>query len=221
MKKPFFLLCVITIISLFHYQLLAQQPEEKTASTQKQGTPKKNAFGIDYGVGSMSFKGINVALDDHNIFIYEVPKPYQYPVFALGVRYMHHFNPYIGADFFKFNFNCPFTAIRDKYLMNFQFMTGIRGNTPTFFKTMSGFCAARFGYGLQLTSFRRGHGFAFETEVGLNITPSFFVAFSYNLLHRYVDLWYGYVSGPQWNDVYLGTTAVNFNTCSLRIGVNL
>jgi len=218
MKKTFFLLIVITIISLFHYQLFAQQPKEKTTSTQKQGTPKKNAFGFDIGIGSLCFKEQIIRDDAFSIDYFDVA--YNYPVFAVGIRYMHHFNPYIGADFFKFNLNCPVTIMRDRNLMNVQLMTGIRGNTPTFFKTMSGFGVARLGYGLQLSEPQFGHGFAFEAEAGLNMTQTFFIAFSYNLLSRFKVLQYGYISESEWKYGYMGTAAVYLNTYTLRIGFN-
>ena len=70
----------------------------------------------------------------------------------------------------------------------FQFLVGVRGNTPTFFKCMSGYAVFRLGYGIGnakygyvdeyydsktgLSSYNKGYrkyghnGFCFETELG-------------------------------------------------------
>jgi hypothetical protein len=194
-----------------NFRPVAEYYKEKTTTKPKTVSPKKQTFGVDFGIGSLNIKDIYV-FDQYLLEFRE-----SYPVFAVGLRYTNNFNPYIGADILKINLNCPFRAVRDRDKMNLQFMTGIRGNTPIFLRTLSGFVVARMGYGLHLSEYELGHGIAFEAEVGLNITRSFFIGFSYNLLSRFVDI-YQYAG---WHQQYIGSTTLNFNTYSLRIGFNL
>jgi hypothetical protein len=202
MKKKIFLITVITVALLSHYQIFAQDDYPQ----------KKNAFGVDFGIGSSLTK---------NFHPYNLQAS---PIFAVGVRYMHFFNPYIGVDFLKVNFNCPFRVQRNQEFMSFQTMIGIRGNTPIFQKSMSGYAAARMGYGfssmgveLYLQKNRNVHGIAFETEAGLNFSKTFFIAFSYNLMAAFVDESYKPYPGP----FYIAyTTTVYLNTYALRFGFN-
>jgi len=207
MKKIIYVFVLIAAILFSHSQTFAQEANAFPNST----------FGIDIGVGSMMFKeqippGF---LSDRIIDI-----KHNAPVFAVGFRYLYRFNPYIGADFLKVNFICPFRAQRDDYLMTFQFLTGIRGNTPTFFKSMSGFAAVRMGYSLKLIE-PIMHGFALETEIGLNLTRMFFIAFSYNLTSLFVDNFIYYYDKFGYLLYYSEySTSVNLNTYALRIGFN-
>ena len=218
MKKNFFLLAIMAVVSLFNYQTFAQQTEQnKEQNTTKQfvNPQKTDALGWDFGIGALENKSIL-----YSGYGAPISLKYSTPVFAIGARYMHFFNPYIGADVLKVNFICPFRAEAEKDLMNFQFMTGIRGNTPTFLKSMSGYAAARMGYGFHFTD-EFIHGIAFETEVGLNFNRIFFVAFSYNLMKVFNS---GYLnfSGPDGYGmlpVYYSTT-INLNTYALRFGFN-
>jgi len=202
MKKIFCLLALIGVILFFQSYVIAQShsvtgDSEKNSLKSLKCVPR-NGFGLDLGVGSTR---INTNTLSRN-----------FPSFALGARYMHHFNHYLGADFLKISFNCPFRAQREYVLMNFEFMTGIRGNSPTFYKCMSVYGAVRLGYGLR---FLEGfdHGIAFETELGLNLTRTIFIAFSYNLLSLFVEHDY-----PNYD--YLTSGNINFNTYALRIGFN-
>jgi hypothetical protein len=116
--------------------------------------------------------------------------PTSYFASALGIRVMHHFNPYFGIDFLKINW---ITDVLDSksdnnWLMRLQIMPGIRGNSPVFFKCMSVYSAFRLGYGMtfvpHVSHFK---GLCLETELGLNLTPTVFAGFAYNY-HQYFGL---------------------------------
>ena len=215
MKKQIYLFAIVITILSFHYQSFAQQIE--TSATSKTGIHKTDAFGLDLGVGALLFK------DQIYNYNYSYTQKRGYPVFAIGIRYTHLFNPYIGADVIKVNLNCPFRAKREQGFINMQLMTGIRGITPVFLKTMSGYAVVRMGYGLRFPvkddeNDKFEHGIAFETELGLNITRNVFIGFSYNLLSLFIDV---NTSDPYWHEPqYLYSENVNFNTYALRIGFN-
>ena len=181
---------------------------EQNKSKSKK-TSGKGAIGYDLGIG---------AIINKNAFFYQgdfIKQTYSSPSFALGVRYMQHIKPYFDADFIKINFNCPFRVIQDKNLINIQLMTGIRGYTPNFLNKMSGYAAARLGYGaLLLDKFKSG--FALETELGLKIIPSIFIAFSYNLNCIFIET---EIPDDPWgfNTLQVMMTR-NIHMLSLRIG---
>jgi len=128
-------------------------------------------------------------------------------IFALGPRFTYHFNPYFGADF-KINTNFGLFSREDNpsmnFFYNFQFMAGIRGNTPAFYRCMSGYAAARFGYGVGSVNFNYleetvtrdekyiynenvykknsiMNGIALEVEGGLNLTRNIFAGFVFSM----------------------------------------
>jgi hypothetical protein len=199
MKKTYYLFLLIGIILLFPFCAMAQPQSGEEPSLKLKKCYTKNGLGLDLGIGTTSM-GTNVYGYGSYLF--------QYPTFAVGFRFVHHFNPYLGMDFLKINFHSPFRAVRLSDFMNFQFMTGVRGNTPAFFRCMSGYGVARLGYGLRFVN-GYSHGVAFETELGLNITRYSFIAFSYNLLSLFVE---DYPSPSH--------TSVLLHTCQLRIGFN-
>ena len=175
---------------------------EKTTVEKPQCVPG-NAFGLDLGIGAKS------------LYQYEDYGYYQeigfkgIPTFDLGFRFVHHFLPYFGVDFFKFNnkfsykngFEINYVDIDMEYVgYNAQLMTGVRGNSPAFAGCLSAYGAFRAGYGVNLDFFLGvpnyddsyygyysekdftflGYGFCFELEVGFNITRNLFVAYTYN-----------------------------------------
>ena len=178
------------------------QSGKEELSLKSKNCYTQTGIGIDLGVGTTAISMNEYGYRYGNYI-------FQYPTFAAGFRLVHHFNPYLGMDFLKINFHSPFRAVRMSDFMNFQFMTGIRGNTPTFFKCMSGYGVARLGYGLRFVN-GYNHGVAFETELGLNLTRYSFIAFSYNLLSLFVE---DYPSRS--------LTSVLLHTYQLRIGFNL
>jgi len=158
-------------------------PDRNISSSKRQNVincAKKTAFGLDIGIG-----GVKETFSS-----------------ALGIRVMHHFNPYFGVDFFKINWltDVPING-SNAWRMKLQIMPGVRGNSPTFFKCMSAYAAFRLGYGMLVgsapiykilagstTDFE---GLCLETELGLNVTRTIFVGFSYNY-HLFFGDYLGY-----------------------------
>jgi len=237
MNNRFFFLTLIAIFYIFHYQIFAQEWEYSSFISElkknvhqnediqnEEKLPKKDVFGLDLGIGSIITK--TRVSDDFN---YPYVLKESSPVFAVGFRYMHRYNSYISADFIKVNLICPFRMNRELPIMNVQAMIGIRGNTPVFFKTMSGYAAVRMGYGLHFieeteSDFILGnfqHSFAFESELGFHITRTFFLAFSYNLNAVFVDgifNFYDPYSPPPYERTY--STTLLKNIVALRVGFN-
>jgi hypothetical protein len=157
---------------------------------------KKLAFGLDLGLGG-SFLSMN-GLRSITFF---AP--------GLGFRLMHHFNPYIGLDCFKFNWITDIaTTAKDKngnipYTIRLQLMPGIRGNTPAFYKCMSGYAAFRLGWGVDVGD-PHFEGLCLETEIGMNFSRTVFAGFAYNY-HKYFGYGYGFA----------------VHTLSFRIGFNI
>ena len=114
----------------------------------------KNAFGIDIGIGSVEGYRTNMMM------------------FSAGIRYLHHFGSYFGMDFLKINYQ--FVDFDEH---NMQFMSGIRLNSPTFYRCMSGYGSIRFGWG---GLFDFDSGFCYEVEIGFNLTRSIFLGYSFN-----------------------------------------
>jgi hypothetical protein len=165
----------------------------------------KNAFGLDLGAGQVR---VSMLAD-----IYM-------PTFEIGMRYLHHFTPYIGMDFIKFNSKFSFKKEiqsnrlfepdkSDYFSANTQWMLGLRGNTATFYKCMSGYWAVRVGFGVVYESFvseeynhdiwtisksgenTLGVGLCMEYETGFNITRELFIGYACNLqLGNYGTLYY-------------------------------
>ena len=161
--------------------------------------PKK-AFGLDLGVGVVKNGGIDAVV---------------MPTFEVGMRYSYHFTPFIGIDFIKFNSKFRFKkeidgdffdpAKRKYFSANTQWMLGLRGNTATFYKCMSGYWAARVGFGIIYESFEYkdatinvkdalgvGFGVCMEFEMGFNITRELFIGYACNgQINDYGTLYYG------------------------------
>ena len=177
--------------------------ETNASSSKRQSVTncaKKTALGLDIGLGGSFYTILN-------------EKSTSSFAPALGIRVMHHFNPYFGVDFLKINWITDlFTSgLDDGWTMRLQIMPGIRGNSPTFFKCMSVYSAFRLGYGMDfrlLTVSGASHfeGLALETELGLNITPTVFAGFAYNY-HKY------FVKGVD--------SKLAMHTLSFRLGFNL
>jgi hypothetical protein len=136
---------------------------------------KKRAFGLDAGIGSMVEEGL-----DENL-----------SAIGVGIRAMRNFNSYFGIDYIKFN---NIFAVGDidginYFSYNAQLMTGVRGYSPAFYKCMSAYAAVRLGYGALYSKASYegesasgfGHGVCSEFEIGVNLTRTVFVGFSYNL----------------------------------------
>ena len=175
---------------------------KNTSSSKRQSVTncaKNTAFGLDIGLGGSFYT------------IYKEKSTSSFAP-ALGIRVMHHFNPYFGIDFLKINWitNLFTSGLDDGWTMRLQIMPGIRGNSPAFFKCMSGYAAFRLGYGMDfrvLTVNGASHfeGLCLETELGLNLTSTVFAGFAYNC-HKY------FVSGSD--------SKLAMHTFSFRLGFN-
>jgi len=174
-----------------------------TSSSKRQSVAncaKNTAFGLDIGIGGSFYAEYSEKL----------------PTFfapALGIRVMHHFNPYFGIDFLKINWITDVwpRVLDNRWTMRLQIMSGIRGNSPAFFKCMSVYSAFRLGYGidfrlLTLKGVSHFEGLSLETELGLNLSPTVFAGFAYNY-HKY------FVKGVD--------SKVAMHTLSFRLGFNL
>jgi len=149
--------------------------ETNSSSSKRQSVTncaKNTAFGLDIGLGGSFYKSGK----EKDITLLTT---------ALGIRVMHHFNPYFGVDFSKINWITDVLTYRHNtaWKMRLQIMSGIRGNTPVFSKCMSGYAAFRLGYGMDFGE-SNFEGLCLETEAGLNLTRTVFVGFAYNY-HKY------------------------------------
>jgi len=140
-----------------------------------------------------------------------------YHSFAAGIRIMHHFKTRFGIDFVKMNLSSPFNELDYPKLMNLQFLTGVRLYSRNFYKCMNVYGALRLGYGFHFVN-TSSHGLVVETEVGINLNRTFYLALSYNLLSSFnKEKKQGYGNYYYYEDVIVATT---YNTCALRIGFN-
>ena len=173
--------------------------QSQTKQKSSQNCAKNIAFGLDIGLGG-SFASIT-GINNYRSLPFFAP--------ALGIRVMHHFNPYFGVDFIKINWITDVLTANSYYSytpwqMRIQIMPGVRGNSPTFFKCMSVYTAFRLGYGMHVAGGFNFQGLCLETELGLNLTRTIFAGFTYNY-HKYY--------GPD-----LG---LNMHTLSFRLGINI
>jgi len=207
MKKIVLLRAIVLVFVCLGYGHLCLGQD--TTEVKWKPCAPRNAFGLDLGVGQ-------ALMDMFPTFSISMP------TFEIGMRYAHHFTPYIGMDFIKFNlkFNFKKERYNDGYLFepdksdyfsaNTQWMLGVRGNTATFYKCMSGYWAVRAGFGIVYESFvseeykdnywtipkkvenRLGVGWCMEFETGFNITRELFVGYVLsNQLGNYGTLYYG------------------------------
>ena len=166
---------------------------KNTSPSKRESDPncvKNTAFGLDIGLGGSFFT------------MYNDKAPSLFAS-SVGIRAMHHFNPYFGIDFLKMNWITD--VLKDEWAMRLQFMSGIRGNSPTFFECMSVYSAFRLGYGMTFGLLTHYEGLCLETELGLNLTPTVFAGFAYNY-HGY------FVKGED--------SKLAMHTLSFRLGFN-
>ena len=185
MKK---IVIVTILVFLCSFYAIGQRKVDRTTSqnTTVVGTTKdkptgctvKNAFGLDLGIGGGFGYRVNSSYDSRYHYTNYRLDSYRSASLAVGFRYMHNFLPYFGADFIKVNLLGDFVG----WSVRQQWMSGIRGYTPTFGKCMSGYAVFRAGYGLEFLNgnLLDNSGFCLETEVGLNFSRKFFMGFSYN-----------------------------------------
>jgi hypothetical protein len=139
----------------------------KATSKNKSGIEyKKNAFGLDIGVGGLIVNDMGYKHGGYGT--------------TLGFRYLHNFSPYFGVDFISYY---PIFTTRD---VLHQFMVGVRGYAPRFGTKMN-----KCFYG----SFKIGGGFitnyypefldwggvSIAPEIGIHISNTFFMGLAYNV----------------------------------------
>jgi len=173
-------------------------PETKISLSKRQNVTdcaKKTAFGLDIGIGGGKSSEIFSS--------------------SLGIRVMHHYNPYFGIDFFKINWITDVAVYNGLWTMKLQLMSGFRVNSPAFYKCMSVYGAFRLGYGMHVATGYYGgllkgvtdfKGLCLETELGVNITSAFFVGFSYNYHKGFGD----YFSDSPWQHTFSTRFGFNF-----------
>jgi len=158
---------------------------------------KNTAFGLDIGIGGGK---------ESKVFSS-----------ALGIRVMHHFSPYFGIDFFKINWitDVGIDGVINPWTMKLQLMPGVRGNSPAFYKCMSVYGAFRLGYGMHVaTGYSSGllkgvtdfKGLCLETELGINLTSTIFVGFSYNYHNGFGN----YFKSSPWQHTFSTRFGFNF-----------
>ena len=196
MKKLFFTVMLLILCSLCVFGHGNLRGEWK----QQSQCVKKSAFGLDFGVGTA--KGIYLPFTTIDNFVFkEYAASSKFVAFALAPRFTYSPISYLGIDFIKLNGCFGLHSPSSNYSYNVQFMTGVRGNTPAFFKCMSGYAAVRLGYGIgsakyehteivykekgyctsTITKNAKLNGFCLDAELGLNITPTILVGFIYNM----------------------------------------
>jgi len=123
---------------------------------------KKNAFGMDLGIGTR-----NTYYGDGGRAIFDV-----------GIRWIHNFSPYIGLEIVNLRFKGDVKGDSiNKGLL--QAMSGLRVYTSNFTKNMKGYASIKIGYSYQLGTYPGGQ-FTFETEAGVYLTKNLFTGFVYN-----------------------------------------
>jgi hypothetical protein len=229
MKKLFFTISLLMVSSLCAFGHGYLYGEWQRTKTQAQCV-KKKAFGLDFGVGTA--KGIYLHTStskEHNV-VKEYANSSTFVAFAFAPRFTYSPIPYLGIDIIKLNGNFGLRSSISNYSYNVQFLTGVRGNTPAFFKCMSGYAAVRLGYGIGSTKYEHTeiiyknagyctistakeaklNGFCLETELGLNITPTILVGFTYNM-QTAPNIPEAIIAAPSRNQQHIFAFLVGFN----------
>ena len=245
MKKLFLTVALLSLCSLcaFGQSLPWEGKSGKAKGETQNQCVKKNVFGLDLGIGAGNCPSRNyqtIREYDGRISYEKYDVASGAAAFTVAPRFTSHFTPYIGADFIKINGTFGLIGKGENYY-NIQFLTGIRGCSPAFYKCLSVYATFRMGYGIGSAKFsheyidysipnftpndvaftyrkRPVNGFCLETELGFNITQTFFVGCSYNfqMFQRFhhID---EFTNGEKW----LGDFAANkMHTVALRVGFN-
>lgn len=153
--KKFLLLVLVAFISS---TMSAQLVTSTTVSKTKKVSGNSGMF-MEVGIGTLGadWEGDGIALD-------------------LGFGYRKGFSEYVAWDIFKIKAVAEVANLSES--LTPQIMTGIRGTTPVLFGNMTAFGSFSAGYGHNI-DFEAG-GFAYEAQIGLNITPKLYVALVYD-----------------------------------------
>ena len=136
------------------------QAPVKEKTTLKSGDYKKNVYGVDVGIGARNLSTGNLGSYQMGTFV------------DLGARYTRCFSPYLGWDVL----NLKLQGLDKEFFV--QVMTGLRGYSPVLMNNVKGYASVKGGYGVVVEL--DDDGFAYEFEVGLNLTKTFAVGFVFN-----------------------------------------
>jgi hypothetical protein len=156
-KSIFFRMMFFVITAIMSLPICAEN--WNFASSYEGMYYKKNRFAIDLGIGGAKGGG----------------------GFDLGVRYQHNFAPFIGWDAISVKAAFPTKDTFDEN-PDLQIMTGVRGNTPYFFKEMSGYLSFAAGYGFSTDSSAMNNdgGICFEIGTGINLCKNVYIGYAFN-----------------------------------------
>lgn len=157
-KLPLLVCCLIAIFQLDSVQ--AKNDFNAFTSVYDNTDYKRHRFAIDFGIGGGKGGG----------------------AFDLGLRYQYNFAPFLGWDALSVKVGFP---TKDPFDENpqLQFMTGLRGTSPCFYKDMSGFFALSAGYGLSTDTgaYSNDGGVCFELGTGINLCKNIYAGYAFNL----------------------------------------
>ena len=195
--------------------VIEKAPETIQPTSSKKKTYRKNLFGLDLGIGA---RNVN-----------------EWGTFAeLGIRYTHNFSPYIGWDVINVKIQDLLPAPAPENCLG-QIMTGLRlyspplgkivNTTSNFTNNIKGYASFKAGVGIQ--PYLEASGLAYELEIGVHLTKTFFIGLVYNFQKHEGELWqdsgsdyyYYYYDFYNYEDNY---HYFNFNSSyiGLRIGFN-
>lgn len=174
MKKILLLLLVAFTCAAANAQLVTST----TVSKQKKEARNSGMF-LEVGIGKLGgdVEGDGAAMD-------------------LGLGYRYGFSEYVAWDILKVKAMAELSHFSESITP--QFMTGVRGTSPVLFADMTAFASFSLGYGRAIDM--EDGGFAYEIQVGVNVTPRFNVGFVFD-------------------SQKLSDWDANMNLCGLRLGV--
>lgn len=154
MKKLFLLVFVAFLCSTMSAQLVTSTTISKT----KKPISDSGMF-LEVGIGALGadWENDGIAID-------------------FGLGYRKGFSEYVAWDIFKVKAMAELANFGESITP--QLMTGIRGTSPVLFGNVTAYGSFSAGYGYMI-DFEDG-GFAYEAQIGLNITQKFYVAFVYD-----------------------------------------
>lgn len=154
MKKILLLVLVAFVSTTMSAQLVTSTTISKTKKEFKD-----SGMFMEVGVGTLGadWENDGIALD-------------------LGIGYRKGFSEYVAWDIFKVKAIAEVANLSES--LTAQIMTGVRGTTPVLFSNMTAFGSFSAGYGYN-PEFEAG-GFAYEAQIGLNLTKKLYAAFVYD-----------------------------------------
>lgn len=154
MKKMLVLLLVAFTCATANAQLVTST----TVSHQKKTSTNSGAF-LEVGLGKLGgdVEGDGISMD-------------------LGFGYRKGFSQYVAWDILKVKALAQLGDFTETITP--QVLTGVRGTSPVLFANMTAFASFGLGYGYTVDA--ETGGFAYEIQVGLNLTPKFNIGFVFD-----------------------------------------